>query len=58
MKSEQTISIKLELNSDEAEWLRNIMQNPLHGQHIDNEASYDRIMRAHFFRATTKGVDF
>jgi hypothetical protein len=42
----------LTLESDEAEWLNQVMQNPLHGQSYATEDPRDAHMRAKFFNAT------
>jgi len=42
------ITINLRLNLEEAAWLKNVMQNPISGQNIDEE-HYDSIMRHEFF---------
>lgn len=46
--------IVLELTEDEAHWLHGVMQNPLWGEHPDNDTEYDRAMRRKFFDATTQ----
>lgn len=54
---ETTTTVKLELTQDEANWLRGIMQNPLHGQNPSEEVDYDRSMRMLFWNVLNKGVD-
>ena len=41
----------LELNEEEAKWLRSVMQNPLWGQTPAEEENYDSDMRGAFFNA-------
>lgn len=43
-------TILLELEEDEAKWLRDLLQNPLHGLSPDEEPAEDRMMRGLFFR--------
>jgi len=47
----QSYSVKLELDSLEAKWLKNIMQNPLHDQSYGEESKLNRVMREKFFNA-------
>lgn len=47
-KQEQII-INLSLNSVEARWLRDVMQNPLHGQSTDAEEVSERQHRINLF---------
>lgn len=49
---ETSVTYTLILDKEEAEWLHNVMQNPLHNQHPIAEATYDRDMRIQFFEAT------
>jgi len=41
----------LELNEEEASWLRGLMQNPIHVNALDEEEDEDREMRRKFFDA-------
>ena len=41
----------LELNEEEALWLRSAMQNPLNGKDFNEESEMDRKMRGGFFNA-------
>ena len=54
MKKETIVKIVLCLSEEEALWLHDIMQNPLHGQQPSDEDPYDRDMREQFFAATGK----
>lgn len=45
----KTIEIALNMNETEAVWLRNVMQNPLHGQSAESEDQDDRAMRKMFW---------
>ena len=49
---DQSLTLKLSLSKEEAEWLNGVMQNPLHGQHPDDEDPQDAEMRYTFFSAT------
>lgn len=50
--SRKTVSVtKLRLDDEEAKWLREQMQNPLHGQDLEDESAHDRDMRQRFFDA-------
>ena len=45
-------SITLELTHEEAVWLKNIVQNPLHDiERLEDENATDRSMRETFFKA-------
>jgi len=44
--------VTLILTSEEAEWLHIAMQNPLCGEHPQNETPEDAAMRLAFFEAT------
>lgn len=55
MKSTVTRSVEvtLVLTKQEADWLHNVMQNPLFGQHVVcNEPKEDNEMRRKFWEAT------
>jgi hypothetical protein len=41
----------LHLNEAQADWLKHVMQNPLHGQTPEEEEAYDNDMRQQFFHA-------
>jgi len=49
MKSETIKKIKLELEKDEAKWLMDVMQNPLHDQTLIEESQEDKEYRIKFF---------
>lgn len=53
VKSErvETVTYKLSLTQDQANWLRSVMQNPLHGQSAQTELLEDVQMRLDFFEA-------
>ena len=53
MKSQTTITVKvvLELDDEEARWLKSVMQNPLHNQDAYSEREQDKEMRRKFFDA-------
>lgn len=44
-------SIILDLNEDEAKWLKGVMQNPLNGKAPDEEDPIDKAIRYKFFGA-------
>ena len=41
----------LTLTEEEARWLRDIMQNPLHGETLHDEPPFDAAMRQEFWAA-------
>lgn len=41
----------LEMTEEESQWLKLVMQNPLHGQTPIDESSHDAAMRKAFFEA-------
>lgn len=45
----KTIEIVLTMNETEATWLKNIMQNPLHGQSVESEDQDNKAMRKMFW---------
>jgi hypothetical protein len=45
----EKIEITLNMSEDEAEWLKNIMQNPLYDCDISTEGHQDRINREKLF---------
>jgi hypothetical protein len=45
------VTIILELDEEEATWLRQIMQNPINCDHPSQEEIYDGKMRKDFFEA-------
>ena len=47
-------SFILDLNEEEACWLRATMQNPLFNQNPDEEDQHDKEMRMKFFSAVEK----
>ena len=51
MKSEVIKETKtiLELNQEEADWLRTVMQNPINVSFPQDESKKDKIMRETFF---------
>lgn len=50
--SRKTVSVTtLRLDDEEAQWLREQMQNPLHGQDYTDESAHDKDMRERFFKA-------
>ena len=51
MKSETISGIKLTLNSEEASWLKFIMQNPLFDKSPEKEDTRDKEMRKVFWKA-------
>ena len=51
MKTDIQKTITITLDQEEAEWLRGVMQNPLHDEHPDEESARDREMRSRFFFA-------
>ena len=52
-KVNTTVTLTLTLSREEADWLKNQMQNPLHGQSTKEENSKDREMRTNFWNALT-----
>jgi hypothetical protein len=48
-----SVVVTLVLSKEEAVWLHNVMQNPLHGQDHYEESVEDSEMRKKFFDATT-----
>lgn len=59
MKSEHrtTRIVILKLEEEERQWLRNVMQNPLHGLTPDEEDPSDKRMRKKFFTALALSED-
>ncbi len=53
-RSEQRITITLNLEEHEAHWLESTMQNPLHGLSVEEEDQQDREYRKIFFDALKK----
>ena len=58
MRTETLVShtTVLSLTWEEATWLRNVMQNPLYGQSLEDEDEQDRTLRETFFKALTKSI--
>ena len=54
MKTSHTkdVTVTLVLTEAEAAWLHVNMQNPLHGEHPEDESTEDRAYRHEFFLAT------
>ena len=52
---QQTVITTLELTKEEHKWLQENLQNPLHGDHPDEEDNYDAKMRRRFFEALKNG---
>ena len=52
MESKLTKLVVLTLTKEEADWLHNVMQNPLWNQNPDEESPEDAEMRRNFFEAT------
>jgi len=46
--------VSLVLDESEAKWLKNIMQNPLNGQQVEDENKIDRFMRKRLFDTLTE----
>lgn len=51
VQSVVTVKVTLELNEEEARWLKITMQNPLHGDDPSTESILDSQMRRLFFNA-------
>jgi hypothetical protein len=49
MKSKIEYEIHLILTREEAAWLKDQMQNPLHNQRLEQESEKDNKMRATFY---------
>jgi hypothetical protein len=49
ISAEKIVTVKLQLTEEEAEWLKNVMQKPLHGQSPEQENQRDYDMREAFF---------
>jgi len=49
---ERKVTITLVLDHSEAQWLKNLMQNPIHGT-INTEKKIDREMRKKFWDTLT-----
>lgn len=56
VKSETVTHFTLTLTEEEAQWLKAVVQNPLHGQSPESEASWDREMRLKFWQAMHPAV--
>jgi hypothetical protein len=52
VKTTATVQITLILSSEEAQWLHELMQNPLFGEHPGQEYQRNKAMRFAFFEAT------
>ncbi len=51
MNSSKAFTITLEMNMDEATWLKDLVANPICLPEGKTESDYDRLMRKHFFNA-------
>ena len=58
IKVKEELKVTLTLNKEEAKWLKEIMQNPLYNQTLEDEPEIDRSMRALFWDALhNKGIE-
>ncbi len=48
------VKLMLELTQEEAKWVAENMQNPLHGQHPDEETELDATIRKNLFAECKK----
>ncbi len=48
--------VGLTLSIDEAAWLKDVMQNPLHGKGFDDEDNADRQIREALFSALDENI--
>ena len=53
MKCYKQQTFILKLDNEEANWIKDNMQNPLHGEAFEAESSYDKQMRNTIFNALT-----
>ena len=51
------VIVTIELNEDEAIWLKNAMQNPLHEQSIEDEEIEEQSYRCSLFRCLNNALD-
>jgi len=55
MESKRTevkmVTIDLKLLGEEADWLKGLMQNPLYGEHPNDESKLNKEMRLRFWKA-------
>lgn len=56
ISSTKNIKIFLELDESEAKWLKEVMQNPLHGQSPEQEDEDDSMLRMRFFKILAKEI--
>jgi len=49
MEAKSVTKVTLDLDLDEAMWLKATLQNPLHDMHPDDESEEERYMREKFF---------
>lgn len=56
MKSNTSVEITLILTNDEAKWLMDMMQNPLHEQTPEEESAEDSNMRRTFFETIRRDL--
>jgi len=57
MKVETVETITINMNVQEAQWLKSLMQNPLRSINENSESTEQYIMRHKFFNALKEGLE-